>query len=221
MTQIQLENGLYITDSTAEASAIVQADSTSQGFLPPRMTSAQRDAISSPATGLMIFNTDDNAYNLYEGTAWVAVGRNGIGDHGCHVYHDASQSIAHYNTSPLSFNQEHKDTDGYHDTSVNNSRLTIPNGQAGTYFLTGNVRWASSSSGSFRSLYIRRNGPSGDKIAYQEMSPVASSIMQVATVYDLAEGDYVELVPVQDTLSSLNIVVSNHYSPEFRIQRIA
>ena len=62
MPKIQLENGLYITDSTAEASAIVQADSTSQGFLPPRMTSAQRDAIVAPATGLMIFNTDEGTY---------------------------------------------------------------------------------------------------------------------------------------------------------------
>ena len=40
------------------ASAILQADSTSKGFLPPRMTNAQRLAISSPAVGLMVYCTD-------------------------------------------------------------------------------------------------------------------------------------------------------------------
>jgi len=51
----------------------MQADSTTQGFLPPRMTTAQRDAIASPAAGLMIFNTTTNRVNVYTGTAWDAL----------------------------------------------------------------------------------------------------------------------------------------------------
>lgn len=41
-------------------SAILQADSTIRGFLPPRMTTAQKNAISSPARGLVVFDTDLN-----------------------------------------------------------------------------------------------------------------------------------------------------------------
>ncbi|MEY3367434.1 MAG: hypothetical protein RI973_589 [Bacteroidota bacterium] len=41
----------------AEPSALVELQSTDKGFLLPRMTQAQRDAIASPATGLMIFNS--------------------------------------------------------------------------------------------------------------------------------------------------------------------
>jgi len=44
--------------SSLDASAILQTDSTTQGLLPPRMTTAQMNAISSPATGLMIYDTD-------------------------------------------------------------------------------------------------------------------------------------------------------------------
>jgi len=56
---------------TADASAVIQADSTTQGFLPPRMTTAQRDAISSPAEGLVIYNTTTKTNDFRDGTNWV------------------------------------------------------------------------------------------------------------------------------------------------------
>ena len=43
---------------TTESSAVITVNSTSKGFLPPRMTSSQRTAISSPATGLIVYQTD-------------------------------------------------------------------------------------------------------------------------------------------------------------------
>lgn len=49
--------GAYINTTSVQASAILQADSTTRGFLLPRMTTAQRDAIVSPSVGLQIFNT--------------------------------------------------------------------------------------------------------------------------------------------------------------------
>lgn len=57
-----------------DASAIFQADSTTQGILPPRMTTAQRDLIGSPATGLIIYNTDTNTVQRYNGAAWATIG---------------------------------------------------------------------------------------------------------------------------------------------------
>ena len=65
--------GNYIFNGiTANASAMVQIDSTTQGFLPPRMTTVQRDAIASPATGLSVYNTTTLANNTYNGTAWLS-----------------------------------------------------------------------------------------------------------------------------------------------------
>lgn len=55
------------------ASAILDLTSSVRGFLLPRMTTAERNAISSPAIGLQIFNTSTNAINFYDG-AWKAVG---------------------------------------------------------------------------------------------------------------------------------------------------
>jgi hypothetical protein len=56
-----------------DASAIIQADSTTQGLLLPRMTTAQRNAIAAPATGLLIWNTDTGQLEDYNGAAWAAV----------------------------------------------------------------------------------------------------------------------------------------------------
>ena len=63
---------LTIGTTSPNASAMVQIDSTTQGFLPPRMTQAQRTAIASPATGLIVYQTDGTE-GLYvrTSTAWV------------------------------------------------------------------------------------------------------------------------------------------------------
>ncbi|AXK81573.1 hypothetical protein DW352_14230 [Pseudolabrys taiwanensis] len=58
-------------------SALLDLTATDRGFLPPRMTAAQRDLISSPAVGLVVYNTTDKALNYYDGTAWTAVGGSG------------------------------------------------------------------------------------------------------------------------------------------------
>jgi hypothetical protein len=59
---------------TDVASAVLQASSTTKGFLPPRMTSAQRTAISSPAEGLIVVQTDGTqGLYLYIGAAWHSI----------------------------------------------------------------------------------------------------------------------------------------------------
>src|SRR5215204_5389047 len=56
--------------TTAPApTALLDITSTTKGFLPPRMTTAQREAISTPAAGLSVYNSTTNALNLYTGSA--------------------------------------------------------------------------------------------------------------------------------------------------------
>jgi hypothetical protein len=52
------------------ASAIVEIQSTTRGFLPPRMTTTQRNAISSPATGLVLYDSTTNKLQCYNGSTW-------------------------------------------------------------------------------------------------------------------------------------------------------
>lgn len=60
-----------------DASAILQLDSTTQGMLPLRMTTTQRDAIATPAQGLVIYNTDTNYYNYWNSTTWIPLSAGG------------------------------------------------------------------------------------------------------------------------------------------------
>jgi hypothetical protein len=62
-----------IGTSSPSASAILQADSTTRGFLPPRMTTTQKNAISTPAQGLMVFDTTLVKLCVYNGTTWETI----------------------------------------------------------------------------------------------------------------------------------------------------
>ncbi len=70
--------GINETGALPHASAMLDVQSTTKGLLVPRMTGVQKSAIVSPATGLMIFQTDGVAgYYYFNGAAWTQLGANG------------------------------------------------------------------------------------------------------------------------------------------------
>jgi hypothetical protein len=72
--QITSTANVLIGTTTDVASSKLTVNSTTQGFLPPRMTAAQRGAISSPATGLMVYQTDgtEGVY-VYTSIGWKSL----------------------------------------------------------------------------------------------------------------------------------------------------
>ena len=70
--------GTLITGGTsANASAQLQVDSTTKGFLQPRLTTAQKTAVSSPATGLEIYQTDGfQGKYVYVENEWLPISDN-------------------------------------------------------------------------------------------------------------------------------------------------
>jgi hypothetical protein len=64
---------LLLGTTTNAASSILTMESTTQGFLPPRMTTTQKNAIASPATGLVVYDTTLNKLAVYTGAAWETI----------------------------------------------------------------------------------------------------------------------------------------------------
>lgn len=65
--------GVFIGTTSPAASAALQADSTSTGLLPPRMTTAQKNAISSPAEGLVVYDLTLHKLCVRGAAAWETI----------------------------------------------------------------------------------------------------------------------------------------------------
>ena len=78
--RIEADGDIGIGTNAPDASSILDITSTTKGILSPRVTTAQRDAIATPATGLLVFTTDagDNGiFQFYDGSNWIDVGGGG------------------------------------------------------------------------------------------------------------------------------------------------
>ena len=70
-----------IGTTTPDASAALDITASDKGFLMPRMTTVQKDAIATPAVGLQVYDTDTNSVWTYNGTVWKegSGGAGGVG----------------------------------------------------------------------------------------------------------------------------------------------
>lgn len=94
-----------IGTTNPDASSILELNSTSQGVLISRMTETQRDAISAPATGLLIYQTDGTTgFYYYNSSAWVTFGGGGADNDwtisGNDMYNANTGNVGVGNTSP-------------------------------------------------------------------------------------------------------------------------
>ena len=124
---------------------------------------------------------------------------------GCSLYKSANQSINNNTYTALTWNSEDYDTDAFHDTSTNTSRITIPSGKGGKYLITGIVIFQDNVTND-RTVYLYKNGVEdfemfsmGNAGGFNTSSPM--SIVKV-----LSAGDYIELFALQNSGGSLNII---------------
>ncbi len=76
--EMAMAQSVGIGTTTPNASAQLDITSTTKGVLIPRMTEAEKNAIPSPAQGLMVFNATTNSFQYYNGVSWVNISHSGI-----------------------------------------------------------------------------------------------------------------------------------------------
>jgi hypothetical protein len=112
----------------------------------------------------------------------------------------------------LTWSSENFDSDNYHSTSSNTSRITIPTGKAGKYLVNAAVYWESSPTADALALRIRKNG--AGQVQFNSLpKPNANQVTVTTTVtLDLVVGDYLELVVYQNSGSNLTVNGDSTYT---------
>ena len=64
---------LGIGTTSPDESSMLDVQSTHKGFLAPRMTTVEKNAISSPATGLMVYDNDQGKFNYFDGSCRIVI----------------------------------------------------------------------------------------------------------------------------------------------------
>jgi hypothetical protein len=178
-------------DSNAIQNAIVDA----KGDL-ITATGADTPARLAVGTNGQVLTADSTTAT---GLKWASAGTTAVG---CSLTAGAVTTIANATFTAVNFSVEKYDTDGFHSTTTNTSRITIPSGKAGKYLITGKLNWASNATG-YRQIAIYKNG---SNLSYNAYAVVNGNItgITIVSLDSLAEGDYVELFGFQTSGGNLD-----------------
>lgn len=90
--QIELPTAINIDGDPPQESALLDVQSTESGILIPRMTTSQRNAISSPALGLLVYDRDFKAFYYFDGIRWISLSTHLIADRDTDTWISTEQS---------------------------------------------------------------------------------------------------------------------------------
>lgn len=138
---------------------------------------------------------------------------------GVRVRNSAAQSIAHNTWTSLTFDTEDRDPDGYHSTSSNTSRLTVPAGLSGWYGYAG----AAEIQNGTNQVGIRVLRDGATRVGSEDLRDQTSSNptrVQTSGYIYLEANQYLELQVWQNSGGALNSVNNAEFAPLFAMVRL-
>lgn len=176
-------DAVAIGGNTASASAILDLQSSTKGFLPPRMSTAERDAITAPSNGLVIYNTSSNQIEFFNGTGWSTsntfVGTRATSD----IVQAGSLADTKLNLNAKTF-----DVGNNFDLATDRFQPTV----AGKYLVTLQIHASSQSNGDHNISAIYKNGSMYERRFTRSIS-AGNSESTIVTLVDMnGSTDFIE-----------------------------
>ena len=198
---IQAAAALLAGTGLIDSKAALQLNSINKVFVPPRQTTAQREAITEVPESGMVYDSDLEAINFFDGGGWQRLGANVSAIAHVRLGKTANQGIPHNTNTIVSWDSEAYDTDSMHDLVTNNSRITF--NAAGHYDITAQIGYVSKFAGT-RLVEVLLNGTT--VIASHRVKGIAgvgsnsyAPIINIDTLYCFIEGDYIEMRTFQNS----------------------
>jgi hypothetical protein len=128
---------------------------------------------------------------------------------GASAYVSGTQSLASGTLTTIDFANENFDTDNFHSTSSNTSRMTIPTGKGGKYLVTGTLG-ADSVPAFYTRINVNGNAVTGSSYGYYNVAGTGDANinrMQVSfgVIVDVAAADYIQLQVAQQATTARNL----------------
>lgn len=192
-----IAQSLGLNNSSPDASSILDATAIDRGILIPRMTTVQRNAISSPAKSLLIFDTDQNMFYYNAGTPattnWVPLLSVGAGWHGSQDRIKILPSDFVSNLDNIDKMSGYKDNGTYKGIAVGNSInelyafIPIPAG--------------------FKATHVRIYGNSNDDVTVYESDITSGAIS--ASKGNAVTGTEIDITDIESTGTNFIVVYIN------------
>jgi Chaperone of endosialidase len=177
------------TGASAGTSAMLDVSSTVKGILIPRMTTAQRTAIATPATGLQVYDTNLNLLYYYNGTVWTpfATGANYWTLSGANIYNNAGTNVGIGSVTP----GDKLEVNGNIRFSNTDTLLAAPSTTGSAYSVTvraGDPYVPVGGSGGNVNILATNNMPAGGS-GYSNLGPSGNINITSGSGYNTAGGN--------------------------------
>jgi hypothetical protein len=203
------------TDLVKDGAAAIRTlgssiDTTTKNLNPQTTTGAlaYRSATANVNTALPIGSTGQ-VLTVAAGVPSWASPAGAPGFVGCSLFDtNPTQSIASGTNVALTWDSESFDTDGFHSTSSNTSRITIPAGKGGKYLFNGFSHYAANATG-VRLAKLFKNGAELFESNFNKGDGTNFTVINISAIIDLVPTDYIEFVTLQNSGGNLNAYKNN------------
>lgn len=210
---VQLEDSTSSTSTTKAATpnSVKSAYDLANAAIPKSLVDAAGDIIYATANDTvarLALGTAGQVLKVNSGATapeWGAAA-GGATYVGVTLSKSTSQSIANNTFTALTWDQEANDSDGFHSTSSNTSRITIPTGKGGKYFVFYRALWHTNGTGDRRNV-IRKNGvvTAVDSVYFGTPTSAGHAGAPGYQILNLAAGDYIEHFVLQVSGGNLSV----------------